>query len=465
MVAESTKFSRRLIFTGAVWSLLTIGVAQVLRFITNVALARLLAPELFGIMVIVNSVSTGIALFSDIGIGQNIVHNRDAEKPEFYNTAWSINLGRSIFLWIICTAIAAPISNFYHIPILFPVFIVSALAFLLNGFTSIGLPLLQKRFQFVRVSILDISFAFFSTIVHIALAWISPTIWALVFAILAVAGARMIVSYFIVPGLQHRLLISKKYTWQIIHFGKWIFVSTIVYFLATNLDRLYLGKVVPLELLGIYGIARTISDVLGAIIVRLGNYVVFPLIAASADMAREQLRVRLRSYRLIFILLAAFGLSIFASFADLLIAVLYDQRYQAASWMLPILILGAWFSTMCSLNESMLLGLGKPLYSAAGNFVKLVWLLVGLPFAYLRFGVAGALVVVAVSDFWRYIPVLIGQIRERFSFGMQDLFATLSMFGFVGLWEWLRISIGFSDSFGNLAHLLFTSWSMTTGPH
>jgi hypothetical protein len=54
------------------------------------------------------------------------------------------------------------------------------------------------------------------------------------------------------------------------HFGKWIFVSSMVFFLSTYIDRLYLGKVVPLELLGIYGIARSISDLTGNLVLRLG---------------------------------------------------------------------------------------------------------------------------------------------------------------------------------------------------
>ena len=65
--------------------------------------------------------------------------------------------------------------------------------------------------------------------------------------------------FFCYPIFKQKFYLSRKYVGQILHFGKWIFISSIVYFLSMYIDRLYLAKVVPLELLGIYGIARSIS--------------------------------------------------------------------------------------------------------------------------------------------------------------------------------------------------------------
>ena len=61
-----------------------------LRFATSVVMTRLLAPELFGIMVIFNSLKAGIELLTDVGIGQSIIYNRNAETSDFYNTAWTL---------------------------------------------------------------------------------------------------------------------------------------------------------------------------------------------------------------------------------------------------------------------------------------------------------------------------------------------------------------------------------------
>ncbi len=154
--------------------------------------------------------------------------------------------------------------------------------------------------------------------------------------------------------------------------------------------------------------------------------------------------------RLAFLLLGAFGIALLTTTGDVVIKFLYDQRYQAAGWMLPVLFLGAWFSVISNLNESTLLGFGKPIYGAVGNGFKFAWLLVGFPIGFAKFGIAGAIVTVAASDLWRYIPILAGQMRERFSFAGQDFIVTFFMFGLVALFEWLRWSLGFGTSFDAL---------------
>ena len=58
--------------------------------------------------------------------------------------------------------------------------------------------------------------------------------------------------------------------------------------------------------------------------------------------------------------------------------------------------------------------------------------------------------VMVVSDFFRYFPILVGQKRESFSFATQDLLTTLFAFSLVGVWEFLRWSFGFGYSFETL---------------
>jgi O-antigen/teichoic acid export membrane protein len=159
------------------------------------------------------------------------------------------------------------------------------------------------------------------------------------------------------------------------------------------------------------------------------------------------LRAQLAPLRLKFLLLASLGFSLFVAGADFVIKILYDERYHAATWMLPVLVLGSWFSTLATINESTLLGLGKPSYSAISNGSKFVFLLVGLWLGVHFFGVLGGVSAVALGNLFGYIPILIGQFRERFSFGMQDFVATLGVFALVAFWEYLRWAAGFGTSF------------------
>jgi O-antigen/teichoic acid export membrane protein len=435
---------------GAFWTIGGFGVGQLLRVASSIILARLLAPNLFGVMLIVYSMRTAIELFSDVGIGQNIVYSKNAEDPDFYNTAWTVQLLRGLLLWVVCCLTAFPLAYFYEAPILIYVMPIAGFATVLTGVTSISLFILRKRMEVSKLNAFEVITGSVGTAVQIVLAYLSPTIWALAFGTVGTYAVSAIGSFFLAPDLKLKLFISKKYVREILTFGKWIFFGSIVYFLSMNFDRLYLAKIVPLELLGVYGIARNISDLLGLMIARLGNMVVFPFIASHSHMPRAELREQLVSIRLKFCLLASLGFSASAATADLVIRILYDQRYQAAGWMLPLLILGLWFSTISNLNESVLIGFGKPAYGAVANAFKFAWLLMGLPVAFARFGFLGAIVVVAASDICRYFVLLVGQQRERFSFGAQDLLVTFFTLCLVALFEWLRWNLGLSTSFGKL---------------
>ena len=71
---------------------------QAIRFLSNIILAALLSPVIFGLMAIVTTIRTGIELLSDVGIGQSIVVSDDGAKQEFVETAWALKIIRGIVL-------------------------------------------------------------------------------------------------------------------------------------------------------------------------------------------------------------------------------------------------------------------------------------------------------------------------------------------------------------------------------
>jgi O-antigen/teichoic acid export membrane protein len=447
------RISQVLLVKGAVWTVAWFGVSQALRVATNIILARLLAPELFGIMQISNSLGMGVQLLSDIGVGQNIVFHRDANDPDFYNTAWSLQLIRGILLWLVFSACAVPIAKFYQSTIFELIIPVAGLNIVLTGFTSTSIFLLQKRMKFSRLTGFNIVVGIGSSAALMTFAYFSPTIWSLVYGSLAGATISMVGSFFVLPDVRQRFFISRKYVSEMLSFGKWVFVSSIVYFLSGNFDRLYLAKMIPLTLLGVYGIARALADMLSAVIVLVGYHVIFPVVASHSQMPRSELRNQLAPIRMKFLLATALGVSLLGTVADLAIKACYDERYHATGGMLSILIIGTWFSALTSINESTLLGVGKPFYSALANSAKFGFIVIGLSLSVGRLGVVGVVggvFVVAASDLCRYMPILVGQIREQLSFRGQDVLATVCFFTLIAFLQWLRWLVGFGTSFDDL---------------
>src|SRR5262249_4723402 len=264
------------LYKGVGWTVGTYGAGQVVRLASTIILARLLSPELFGIMLVVNSVRTGIDLLSDLGVTQNIVQNNHAENPDFYNTAWTLKLIRGVLIWILCVIAASPIAHFFNSSILESVFPVAALYFVFEGFSSVSLSLMQKRMQVVALDVLGFLYELIQGIALVVLAYFYRSIWSLIIVLLIANAIKMVISFFVLNDVWVRFHISMQYLREIIQFGRWIFLSSTIYFLAGNFDRLYLGKAAPLDLVGVYGITRSVSDMIDTLVGRLCGYIVFP---------------------------------------------------------------------------------------------------------------------------------------------------------------------------------------------
>ena len=449
MASDVKQLSRWTLLSGTAWTVGTFGAGRVVRLAGSIVLTRLLTPELFGIIAIVNSVRTGIDLISDVGVAQSIIQNKKGEDPDFYNSGWTLKAIRGVLLFLVAAGAAPFLAQLYNSELLSVIMPIAALYFVFDGCSSVSLLIMQKRMKIIELNILSFVFELVPAATMVVLAYLYHSIWSMILGVLLGSAARMVISHFLLSDIKMRFHLTKEYVWEIVHFGKWVFLSSAIYFFSSYFDRLYLGKVVPLYLLGIYGIARSLSDTITLLVTRLCGLIVFPFIASASDRPKEELYGKIALTRLQLLILTALGLSAFASIADLPIKLLYDQRYQAAAGILTFTTLGAWFSILGSINEAVLLGYAKPKYAAFGNALKLIWLVVGLPVSFTFYGFFGVILVVAASDFLRYIPILIGQIRIRFSFGMQDLLMTSIMFGLFALFVWLRWSAGLGIAFGN----------------
>ena len=406
------------------WTTSSFGWSQATRLLNNVILARLLAPPLFGLMVIVNTIRTGVELLSDVGIAQNIISHRSGATRDFLDTAWTLQMLRGVALGAVCFLSAGALARLFDHPELTRVLPVAALFFIFSGFDSAGRSLLQKQMSVPRLSLFEVCVSTLSLIVHVVLALITPTIWALILGSVITAGIVLVASFMLVPSLRHRVMLDRATVREVLHFGRWIFLSSLIYFAAMNFDRLYFARQIPLAALGIYGIARTLSDTVTSLVSRAGGMVLFPMVAAS-QMEPMQLRRRLLRARRFVLLFGAAGLALFVSLSDRIVALLYDARYQAAGTYLPILLLGVWFGLLCTINESILTGMRRPAPQAIANLFKFATFLVGVPIAFAFGGLPAAILVLSGGEGVRYATLWAMGRKAHVAFGRDDAALTL----------------------------------------
>jgi len=406
------------------WTSTTFAIMQLLRLANSVVLARLLAPPVFGLMMIVNTIKTGVELLSDVGINQNIVSSKQGDTPDFYDTAWTLQVLRGVILGVLCVLFAGVFASFFEEPQLAVILPIFALLFIFSGFQSTARALLQKRVAVVRADLFELSVLLFTVVLQIVLALITPTIWALVIGSVASGAATLIASYFLVPGLRHRFLIEPTSAHKILHFSKWIFLSSIIYFLALNFDRLYFAKQISLADLGVFAIARSLADMISSAAVRSSNLLVFPTVAAM-EGPNYEVRQKLLHGRRTVLLLVALGLGAFVAISDVVVELLYDVRYVEAATLLPLLLLGVWFAILATVNSSILLGTARPALPALSNGAKLLAYIIFVPLAFYYYGFIAAIMVLNAGEVVRYLVLWMFTRRQHLAFGRDDLALTI----------------------------------------
>jgi O-antigen/teichoic acid export membrane protein len=407
------------------WMTLSYGTVQLLRLANNVILARILAPPIFGLMAVVNAIRTGVELLSDVGIMQNIISSPRGEDPLFYDTAWTLQALRGLVLAALCMLLAVPIAHFFRYPQLAVILPVASLFFIFTGFDSTARPLVQKQLKVARLSMFDIAIGAVSLVAHVTIALITPTVWALVLGSVITGAVTLVSSFLFLPGLRHRFVIDPECARQLLRFGRWVFLSSIVYFFAMNFDRLYFAKHISLSQLGVYGIARSLADMVTLFVARASSFVLYPSVAA-AGLAPVDLRKRLLRGRRTLLLGAAVGMGAFLAVSQIIVRLLYDARYGEAAWILPVLCIGVWFGILTSTNDSILMGLARPAYPALSNGAKLITYVVGVPLAFAFYGFTAAVAVIALGEIVKYAALWLLSHKEHLQFGRDDLLLTLA---------------------------------------
>jgi O-antigen/teichoic acid export membrane protein len=432
---------------GVVWTMGTYVLSVVVRFGSNILLSRLLNPELFGILLIINTIRQGVELSSDVGFAQNVIQNKAGEQPEFFNTIWVMQMARGFLLCAVLFVCAVPIGRLYAVPA--SAFELSGAILLVSSLTSTSMFLLHRNLQLAKLNSFDLAQDIVGAVLIITAAIINPTIEALLIATLVAQLVRTLTSY-VLTSHGNRFQFNKAYALEVLSFGRWIFFSSILMFLCASFDRLYIGKVAPLAVVGVYGIARALSDMPTFLAARIGYSVIFPVVSSAQSTARADVRAQLSSIRFKLLLVAAVSVAFGISIADIAVTLVYDARYHDAGWMLPLLLFGVWPAILCSINEYALLGFGKPTYGVIGNGLKLSYYLTALPLAYHHLGMLGAVITIALSDLGRYAVIGVGQRREQFSFLRQDAASTVIFLLLIVFLSGTRSIAGFGTAFDSV---------------
>ena len=313
------------------------GFSQVLRLASNLVLTRLLFPEAFGVMAMVSVFLMGLAMFSDVGVGPAIMQSKRGDDLDFLDTAWTIQIIRGVSLWLVACALTWPMAIYFGEPDLVYYLPVAALTQLVLGFTPTRYETANRHLKAGRVTLLDMGTQLVGVLFAIGLAWATQSVWALVISGVLSAVAQVVLFDLFLPGARNRFRWESEAAHELIHFGKWVFLSTIAGFAIGQADKVVIGGWLSTHDFGIYNIGffwASFPFMMGSVVVRK---VMIPIYRESPPGESRENFLRLRKLRF----LATAGMIVMvmvpAFFGHWLIELLYDPRYIAAGGMVVLI--------------------------------------------------------------------------------------------------------------------------------
>ena len=252
-----------------------------LQFVRTIVLARLLSPHDFGLFGIASLVMSLLNRFSQTGFEEALVQRKERTE-EYLDTAWTVQILRSVSLFILLYSLAPWAARFFQVAQASLIIRIFSICILLDGLKNIGQIYFSKELQFNRYFWYRMSGVAADFLVAITSAIILKNVWALVYGGIAGSSVRSTVSYIMIPYRPH-LRFEPPKARELFNYGKWLLGGSILGYLLLEGDNFVVGKLVGATGLGLYQMAYRISTLPSTQFSQLISQVTFPVYAKLQD--------------------------------------------------------------------------------------------------------------------------------------------------------------------------------------
>lgn len=348
--------SARVVHAGA-WSLGLRIALQVFKTAKLVVLARLLAPNDFGLMGVALVVLALLETLSVTGFEAALVQRREAIRSHL-NTAWTIELLRKALIAVLLV-VGAPLAvGLFNEPAAIPIIRALALAVLISGFVNIGIVHFQRELEFQKQFVYQLAGTAAEVGVGVAAALITRDVWALVYGAVAGNAARVAASYAL-HAYRPRLELDLRKARELYSFGKWVLASDVVIYLLNNVDYVVVGRLLGAPALGLYRIAFQISQLVATELTLAVSRVMFPAYSILQAEGPRLRRAYLRTLNAIALGTMPFAVLLALLAGDLAPALL-GPRWSDMAGALALLSLAGLLRSLASTTGPLFRGIGRP---------------------------------------------------------------------------------------------------------
>jgi O-antigen/teichoic acid export membrane protein len=285
---------------GAIGSSVCQAASLGLRMVSMVVLARLLAPEDFGLVGMVTALTGFMALFKEAGLSDATVQGASVTQDQLSMLFW-INVAMGCGLGLLCVASAPAVATFYGEPRLVWIMLAAGTSFVFAGLATQHRAVMRRNLRIHVIAMTDVITLVISIAVSIAMAVAGYGYWALVAGTIILPAGTAIGAWLTaawIPSRPRRRSGVRSMIW----YGGTVTLNSVVVYLAYNVEKVLLGRFWGAEALGIYGRAYQLVD--------LSTNTLHSSLASVAFPALSRVQTDPERFRRYFLTIYSFFLSV-----------------------------------------------------------------------------------------------------------------------------------------------------------
>lgn len=214
---------------------------QGINFIVAIILARILSPDEYGTVALVNVFIAILQVFVDGGFPNALIQKKEATDLDF-STVFYFNIVSCSVMYIILFLVAPVVANFYNNEELINILRILGLKLIVSGLLSVQNAFVSRTLQFKKYFYATMTGTVISAIIGIYMVFNGYGVWALVGQALTSVIVNTIVLWF-TSGFKPRIEFSYTILKELFSYGWKLLVASLIGNLYINLRSLIIGKV------------------------------------------------------------------------------------------------------------------------------------------------------------------------------------------------------------------------------
>lgn len=264
-----------------IWSAADKFGTQIINFVSNVLIARILSPDDYGLVAMLAIFTALVMTLSDAGFNDGLIRKSNCEKKDF-GTIATYNISVALLMFVVMYIAAPNIANFFGRSELTNIARVLAVGFVLKAVTLTGFVQLIKKLNFRQLTFINISCSLLSFLIVYFMALAGFGYWALALQPVVIAMLNLVLLVVIGKWKPYFCFCKDRFK-ELFAYSSNLLLSYIVTRIGENIYSIIIGKSFSTSSLGFYNQAFKMQSVPSNAIRSIIMNTSYPIIANEKD--------------------------------------------------------------------------------------------------------------------------------------------------------------------------------------